>query len=95
MVQSSSYFSNLYNLKNGQDKTWTSIKLQNGKYTSDISMISNEQTPFYKHLYTSEGCDESSGNALFDKQENKLSKEEKSNIEDDEIKKSHQLISTE
>ena len=79
---SSSYFYNLER-KNGQDKTWTSIKLQDGTYTSDISMILNEQRRFYKQLYTSEGCDEFSGNELLDKIENKLTNEEKDNIEGD------------
>ena len=46
---------------------------------------SNEQKRFYKQLYTSEGCDESSDNELLDKIENKLSNEETNNIEGEKV----------
>ena len=80
--KSSSYFYNI-EIKNGQDKSWTCIKLPDGTYSNNLDIIIKEQTRFYKHLYTSEGWDEQEGNKLIGNIEHVLSETEKSKIENE------------
>ena len=46
-------------------------------YSSNISVILNEQKTFYKTLFTSEGSNEPEANALLDKVDKVLNEEEK------------------
>lgn len=63
--------------KNVSDKTWLTIKCQNGTYSSNINTIINEQKTYYKALFTSEGSNETEAEKLLEHVDKTLNLEQK------------------
>ena len=84
--------------KNASDKIWTKIKCKDGSYSSNISVILNEQKMFYETLFTSEGSNEPEAYSLLDKVDKVLNEEEKvicdAEITEQEIYNTIKLLKT-
>lgn len=78
--RSSSYFFSLEKV-HGANKTWKTIKCQDGTYSNDINIILKEQVEFYKTLFSSEGWNEIEADLLVSNISTELSKYEMESCE--------------
>ncbi|XP_060082813.1 protein piccolo-like [Ylistrum balloti] len=74
--RSTNYFFNLEKSR-AQNKQWTTVKCENGLYSSDIEKILEEQVKFYQKLFTSEGWNEQEAEKLLMNVDARLTEAEK------------------